>query len=829
MLEVKQQLLRQVRQAPPPPPRESGEAEVHFGSDAQPAHGRGLQSVDSAPGVSILNQEGAVAFNRGAYLRERVANQLYVGGDLLVNQDLNVGGSVLPNADSQNLDVIFTAATAVNPGDVVSLMSNGVAKGFGLQLSASVTSFDNMTNPIVVNMTGRVVVVVYFDVNGYGQAAYYDTTTAAPRSPVPIEGTSVLLDITAARVSDTTIVVCYRINSTVLTSGYCRAGSVTSAGVSFGSALTVTDSVDYSRGSVSGSFGDTDRFVLAFSSGIASPASKLLVVGVSGSTLTALTSGALEKFEASALADSISIVSLTRLIYVLTYRIPRDGISYIRVAKFPVGDLVNIASQSSVRISGNTPFDSMRLARVNDTRALLVMRNPNDNRKVLVAVADVVSDTTVSMGPLSVVHPGTQRTVGLGVSVAAVSTERFALYYHDAVSVPYIVDGAVYGSSIVLGSPQLVFRYTNTTATGGFVAALQNNTLSVVAQATFVSTTRGANGFRATIFGGPVLLGVVGIAASAGGSTSVAAVGSVSGFSGLRVGSPYYARYDGGIDFVVDETNGVSTRVIGSSIATDTLLLAATQDTPGLASAMNDVTSAVTSLNSRLTAIQSVFNQIPTAVNASKVRISSSPLYYYNIFSTHNPSDSWYYSNNVFLTLGVAPSTWTDGRATVSSISSNKDYWRNFFTKRGYGGFSALVWSEEWYQHSSTNGRVVGLLFRIRNITPNTTITWNLSFQFSSNIGYDEVASLGVNGNQLWSSATLAAQQYCAPQCKQVQPIPIPPNRVSSVMLMVPSGSLQACCNSRSLFLAFVDDSLRLPTGLQYVDDLFTTSGGFES
>jgi hypothetical protein len=85
--------------------------------------------------------------------------------------------------------------------------------------------------------------------------------------------------------------------------------------------LTVTDSVDYSRGSVSGSFGDTDRFVLAFSSGIASPASKLLVVGVSGSTLTALTSGALERFEASALADSISIVSLTRLIYVLTYRV----------------------------------------------------------------------------------------------------------------------------------------------------------------------------------------------------------------------------------------------------------------------------------------------------------------------------------------------------------------------------------------------------------------------------------------------------------------------------------------------------------------------------
>lgn len=829
MQEVKRQLQRQVRPVAPPPPTPG----LSTHGDSAPSHndhqGRGLQTGEVVPGISILNQDGAVAFNRGAYVRERVANQLFVGGDLLVNQDLTVAGNLVPNADSQNLDVLFTAATPVNAGDVVSLTSTGVAKGFGLQLSASVTSFDNMTNPIVVNMTGRVVVVVYYDVNGFGQAAYYDTTTAAPRSPVPVEGTSVLLDITACRVSDTTVVVCYRINSTTLTSGYCRAGSVTSAGVSFGAALTVTDSADYFRGSATGSFGDTDRFVLAFSSGIASPASKLLVVGVSGSTLTALTSGALEKFEASALADSISIVSLTRLIYVVTYRIPRDGISYIRVARFPVGDLVNIASQSSVRISGNTPFEAMRLARVNDTRALLIMRNPNDNRKVLASVADVVSDTTVSMGPLAVVHPGTQRTVGTAVSIASVNTERFVVYYHDAVSVPYIVDGAVYGTSIVLGSPQLVFRYTNTTATGGFVTALLNNLVSVVCQATFVSVARGANGFRGTVFGGPVLLGVVNTPAAAGGNTSVVVAGSSSGFSGLRVGAPYYARYDGGVDFVVDETNGVSPRVLGAAIGTDTIMLATVQDTPGLQSALTDVSTSVMALNSRLVAIQSSFTQIPLQVNNSRVRSSASPVYYYNLFSTHNPGEGWYYSNNNFLTLGVAPSQWSDNSFTLSSISSSKDLWRNFFTKRGYGGFNALVWSEEWLQYSSTNGRLIGLMFRIRNITPNTTITWNLSFMFSSYAGYGEAASLAVNGNQLWTSLTLGAQQNCAPSCKQVQAIPIPPNRVSTVMLMVPSGSLNVCCNSRSLYLSFVDDSLRLPSGLQYADDVFTMSGGYEA
>jgi hypothetical protein len=139
------------------------------------------------------------------------------------------------------------------------------------------------------------------------------------------------------------------------------------------------------------------------------------------------------------------------------------------------------------------------------------------------------------------------------------------------------------------------------------------------------------------------------------------------------------------------------------------------------------------------------------------------------------------------------------------------------------------VWSEEWLQHSSTNGRLIGLMFRIRNITPNTTITWNLSFMFSSYAGYGEAASLAVNGNQLWTSLTLGAQQNCAPSCKQVQAIPVPPNRVSTVMLMVPSGSLSVCCNSRSLYLSFVDDSLRLPSGLQYADDVFTMSGGYEA
>jgi hypothetical protein len=196
-------------------------------------------------------------------------------------------------------------------------------------------------------------------------------------------GLTPLLDLTIARVSDTSIVVCYRVNSTVLRSGMCRAGSVTPSGISFGSAcrplraagwhlwpaccvcvlclcvprgcvvgwmqgvcllsshrrplvhpvllplpapspvrpagnITVTDSLDYTIGRLTGVFGDTDRVVLAFSAG---SSSKLLVIGVSGLTLTPLTSGTnLEIFE-NAPTDSISFVSLTRLIFLLSYRV----------------------------------------------------------------------------------------------------------------------------------------------------------------------------------------------------------------------------------------------------------------------------------------------------------------------------------------------------------------------------------------------------------------------------------------------------------------------------------------------------------------------------
>jgi hypothetical protein len=49
----------------------------------------------------------------------------------------------------QGNSVVFPVATAVTNGSIVSLTPTGVARGYGMQISSSITTFDNMTNPKV--------------------------------------------------------------------------------------------------------------------------------------------------------------------------------------------------------------------------------------------------------------------------------------------------------------------------------------------------------------------------------------------------------------------------------------------------------------------------------------------------------------------------------------------------------------------------------------------------------------------------------------------------------------------------------------------------------
>jgi hypothetical protein len=142
------------------------------------------------------------------------------------------------------------------------------------------------------------------------------------QAPVQIEPGTALRDITATRVSDTLLVTCYRLAFNATSSGFCRAGIVNSGGIIFGNAFLVPESTEYIEGALSNLDVATDRVVLAFSAGfnLTAPASRIAILGISGTTLTALSSP-LDKYEVSAAADYNSLVSLTNTTLLLAYRV----------------------------------------------------------------------------------------------------------------------------------------------------------------------------------------------------------------------------------------------------------------------------------------------------------------------------------------------------------------------------------------------------------------------------------------------------------------------------------------------------------------------------
>jgi hypothetical protein len=68
------------------------------------------------------------------------------------------------------------------------------------------------------------------------------------------------------------------------------------------------------------------------------------------------------------------------------------------------------------------------------------------------------------------------------------------------------------------------------------------------------------------------MIGIAKINATRGDSVGIALHGSVDGYTGLRVGAPYFARYDGGVDPLSDETRGVSSQLVGRALTSDVML-----------------------------------------------------------------------------------------------------------------------------------------------------------------------------------------------------------------------------------------------------------------
>lgn len=199
-------------------------------------------------------------------------------------------------------------------------------------------------------------------------------------------------------------------------------------------------------------------------------------------------------------------------------------------------------------------------------------------------------------------------------------------------------------------------------------------------------------------------------------------------------------------------------------------------------------------------------------------------VYRWNVFDTYDTGGGFTCGNDPSLFGGVAPSQWSTGFALASQMSSDKEVLRTLFSQKGYGGKNALVYSGDFQQYGGTNGRVIVCLFRIKN-TMGSPITWTPVFRYTAYNIWGEMASVALNGANMWSSNGGTGTFLGSVS------LPIPANRTSTVIFVSTSSQGYVGTDtiySRLAVLAFTNNCLELPAGLQYVDDLDRATGGWE-
>jgi len=234
-----------------------------------------------------------------------------------------------------------------------------------------------------------------------------------------------------------------------------------------------------------------------------------------------------------------------------------------------------------------------------------------------------------------------------------------------------------------------------------------------------------------------------------------------------------------------------------------------------LKATVNDKVNAVAE---KLPAISTKVDKLMAVFEKTPFMNFKLPVYRWAVWSSYAQNYGWYMNNNNAMFGGVHPSQWGDGNGRAYQMSSNKDILRTLFNKRGYGGWNTNVYAEEWYYYSSTNSRQVGALFRIRN-TKSSNIDWRTYFYYSSFGGWGESASVARNGQNMWD--TQGNCGYCTVNVN----VNIPANRVSTVIFITGAGHPSG---TRTTLLGFYNNCLRLPDGLEYVDDMDYATGGWE-
>lgn len=208
----------------------------------------------------------------------------------------------------------------------------------------------------------------------------------------------------------------------------------------------------------------------------------------------------------------------------------------------------------------------------------------------------------------------------------------------------------------------------------------------------------------------------------------------------------------------------------------------------------------------------------PWALGAPQPAAHQGAIYRWQVFSTYDQAHGWIGNDDAALFGGVKPSVWTDGNGTADQMSTDMEVLRTLFTNKGYSGKNAVVVADTWRSYSSTNGKVAVALFRVRNTT-GSAITWTVKSHHTCYAGWGEKASIALNGASAWDSGGANLGAAAGPQTTGIS---VPANGISTVIFQSSSSSPSG--DSRTVFLAFSDDCLQLPAGLEYVDDLDTAT-----
>ncbi|MEP5612558.1 MAG: hypothetical protein ABJP45_09930 [Cyclobacteriaceae bacterium] len=187
--------------------------------------------------------------------------------------------------------------------------------------------------------------------------------------------------------------------------------------------------------------------------------------------------------------------------------------------------------------------------------------------------------------------------------------------------------------------------------------------------------------------------------------------------------------------------------------------------------------------------------------------------------SYSNNLNQWAFNNDPNMFGGVQPSHWTDASAIASDMSADKEVLRTLFQHKGYAKKNAMIINDEHSSFSSTNGKVAMVLMRIQNTTA-SPILWSPNIMYSAYGNWGERASAALNGISVMNEAATGSSV--------LTDLSIPANRTSTFIVVSTSAPPSVGENMRLVRLGFISDSLELPAGLEFVDDLDTASGGWE-